>query len=82
MIVARPFTAYTPDAEVLEHGRHRCDGSIVRLFAAVIEKMLQATGNMVMPMIIQLVGAVANIIFIAILIFNFNMGVAQLRRTR
>ena len=45
-------------------------------FAAVIEKMLQATGNMVMPMIIQLVGAVANIIFDPILIFNFNMGVA------
>ena len=31
---------------------------------------------MVMPMIIQLVGAVANIIFDPILIFNFNMGVA------
>mgnify|MGYP000768008842 CR=1 FL=1 len=32
--------------------------------------------DMVMPMVIQLVGAVANIIFDPILIFNFNMGVA------
>ena len=45
-------------------------------FAEVIEKMVQGTGNRVMPRIIQRVGAVANIIFDPILIFNFNMGVA------
>ena len=80
-IVARPFTAlYTQDAEVLSMGTTYITivtvASFGFFFAAVIEKMLQATGNMVMPMIIQLVGAVANIIFDPILIFNFNMGVA------
>ena len=80
-IVARPFTAlYTQDAEVLSMGMTYITivtvASFGFFFAAVIEKMLQATGNMVMPMIIQLVGAVANIIFDPILIFNFNMGVA------
>ena len=80
-IVARPFTAlYTQGAEVLSMGTTYITivtvASFGFFFAAVIEKMLQATGNMVMPMIIQLVGAVANIIFDPILIFNFNMGVA------
>ena len=80
-IVARPFTAlYTQDAEVLSMGTTYITivtvASFGFFFAAVIEKMLQATGNMVMPMVIQLVGAVANIIFDPILIFNFNMGVA------
>ena len=80
-IVARPFTAlYTQDAEVLSMGTTYITivtvASFGFFFAAVIEKMLQATGNMVMPMIIQLVGAVANIIFDPILIFNSNMGVA------
>ena len=80
-IVARPFTAlYTQDAEVLSMGTTYITivtvASFGFFFAAVIEKMLQATGSMVMPMIIQLVGAVANIIFDPILIFNFNMGVA------
>ena len=81
ILSAITYTAlYTQDAEVLSMGTTYITivtvASFGFFFAAVIEKMLQATGNMVMPMIIQLVGAVANIIFDPILIFNFNMGVA------
>ena len=57
-IVARPFTAlYTQDAEVLSMGTTYITivtvASFGFFFAAVIEKMLQATGNMVMPMIMK-----------------------------
>ena len=50
-IVARPFTAlYTQDAEVLSMGTTYITivtvASFGFFFAAVIEKMLQATGNM------------------------------------
>lgn len=53
--MARPFTAlYTQDAEVLSMGTTYITivtvASFGFFFAAVIEKMLQATGNMVMPM--------------------------------
>ena len=45
-----------------------------------LEKILQATGNMIWPMIFQLVGAVSNIILDPILIFGMfgmpAMGVA------
>lgn len=40
------------------------------------EKILQATGNMIYPMIFQLIGAVTNIILDPVFIFNLNMGVA------
>lgn len=41
-----------------------------------LEKTLQATGNMIFPMLFQLVGAVTNIILDPIFIFGFGMGVA------
>ena len=48
--------------------------------ACCVEKMLQATGSMIMPMIIQLVGAVTNIILDPIMIYGLlgfpAMGVA------
>lgn len=40
-----------------------------------IEKSLQATGNMIFPMLFQLTGAIVNIILDPILIFGFNMGI-------
>ena len=40
------------------------------LFHIYIEKMFQATGNMVMPMILQGVGALINIILDPIMIFG------------
>lgn len=43
-------------------------GSFIHI---AIEKMFQATGNMVMPMIMQIVGALINIILDPILIFGY-----------
>lgn len=40
------------------------------------EKLLQATGNMIYPMIFQLIGAVTNIILDPVFIFKLDMGVA------
>ena len=44
-------------------------GSIIHI---TIEKMFQATGNMLIPMILQIIGAVVNIILDPILIFGIN----------
>ena len=42
-------------------------GSIFHIY---IEKMFQATGNMIMPMILQAAGALTNIILDPIMIFR------------
>ncbi len=44
--------------------------SVFNMFAAMSEKTLQGTGNMIFPMITQLVGAVTNIILDPIFIFG------------
>lgn len=49
--------------------------SIFCFFVCVAEKTVQATGNMIHPMICQLIGAVVNIIFDPICIFLLDMGV-------
>lgn len=77
-LTARPFIAlYTQDAEVIAMGETYL--TIVTV-ACCVEKMLQATGSMIMPMIIQLVGAVTNIILDPIMIYGLFgfpvMGVA------
>ncbi|MGN0478876.1 MAG: MATE family efflux transporter [Hominenteromicrobium sp.] len=82
---ARPFIAmYTQDAEVLSMGQTYL--TIVTVFSfgffigSCIEKMIQATGNMILPMIMQLIGAVTNIILDPIMIYGLlgfpAMGVA------
>ncbi len=50
-----------------------CLGQMLDLVSA---KILQGTGNMKIPMISQLAGAITNIVLDPILIFGFNMGVA------
>lgn len=50
--------------------------SLPALLQMMSEKELQATGNMIFPMLFQLTGAVVNIIFDPILIFGFDMGVS------
>ncbi len=82
---ARPFVSlYTKDAEVLEMGETYLIIVTVVSFgffvSSCVEKMLQATGSMIVPMIIQLVGAVTNIILDPIMIYGLigfpKLGVA------
>ena len=71
----RPFLQmFTTDPEVLEMG---CQYSYIviclsfgSLYHIFIEKIFQATGNMVAPMILQGVGAIINIVLDPILIFG------------
>ena len=47
--------------------------SVFSIIQVMIEKTLQATGNMIYPMLFQLVGAVVNLIFDPLLIFGIGI---------
>lgn len=73
---SRPFfKMYTDDSELIEMGTSYL--SIVLSFSVGLfictfcEKVLQGTGDTVHPMIIQMAGAVVNIIFDPIMIFGY-----------
>lgn len=51
-------------------------GSLGSNITCMLEKVLQSTGNMIMPMLSQLTGAVINIILDPIFIYTFDLGVA------
>ena len=78
------ISAFTSTPEVVEMGTQYmgivCIFSMGVCVEVNIEKTLQATGNMVYPMIFQLIGAVTNIILDPIFIFGMlgmpKMGVA------
>lgn len=81
----RPFVElFTNNPTVIDYGVEYGMIVITLTFGSfihiAIEKMFQATGNMVMPMIMQIVGALINIILDPILIFGYfglpEMGVA------
>lgn len=85
IFAVRPFiTAYTDNAKIIEYSvQYLTIVLCLSVFAIVqimVEKTLQATGNMIFPMLFQLTGAVINIIFDPIFIFGFGifpeMGVA------
>lgn len=75
LLFIRPFfSLYTDSETVLALGvgytqivTYACFGMQLHI---VIEKVLQATGNMVYPMVMQAVGAIVNIILDPILIFG------------
>lgn len=78
------FHMFTSDAAVYEYA---CTYTYIVVFLAVgqlvhiaIEKVFQATGKMIFPMILQAIGAIINIILDPILIFGYygfpEMGVA------
>lgn len=75
LVFTRPFlSAFTDDAEILEWS---CSyASIViclgfgSMFHITIEKIFQAVGNMVLPMFMQMFGALVNILLDPILIFG------------
>lgn len=70
------FSMFTNDSQVLDYAVTY--GSIVITFTfgsiihITIEKMFQATGNMIIPMFLQAIGAIINIILDPILIFGIN----------
>lgn len=71
----RPFLQlFTEDPQVIQYGVDYlsvittfCFGSMIQL---ALEKTIQSTGNMFYPMLIQLVGAITNIILDPIMIFG------------
>lgn len=80
LTIVTPFIkSYTSNPDIAQMGIDYL--LIVMVFSfgscieVCIEKILQATGNMIFPMIFMLVGAVTNIILDPIFIFGFDMGV-------
>lgn len=77
LFLSGPFLSlYTQDPVVYEMGlsysRIVITLSFGSLFHILIEKILQATGNMVVPMIMQGVGALTNIILDPVMIFGWG----------
>lgn len=77
LFAVRPFISlYTSNEAIIEYGTQYLTVVLCfSLFASIevtIEKILQATGNMIFPMLFQLTGAVVNIICDPILIFGFG----------
>lgn len=75
LFAVKPFmNAYTDNAIIVEYGVQYLTVvlcfSVFSIIQVMIEKTLQATGNMIFPMLFQLVGAVVNIIFDPLLIFG------------
>ena len=70
---------FTQDAKIIEMGSQYLTVCMIGCFGMFIEitiaKSIQATGNMMIPMVSQLMGAVINIILDPIFIFVCDMGV-------
>lgn len=70
---------FTQDAEVITMGQGYLMICMICSFGMTIEmifsKALQATGNMIVPMVSQLIGAVTNIILDPIFIFVFKLNI-------
>ena len=78
IFAVNPFmTAFSEDAVTAEYGVQYlvvvlCF-SLFSIVQVMIEKTLQATGNMIYPMLFQLLGAIVNIIFDPLLIFGIGI---------
>lgn len=77
IFVSKPFmNAYTSDSEIVKYGVEYLSIvlclSLFSIIQVMIEKTLQATGDMIFPMLFQLLGAVVNIIFDPLLIFGIG----------
>ncbi len=85
LFVSRPFMAfYTDDEEIFSDGVEYLTivttMSFCILTEITLEKILQATGNMIAPMIISMSGCITNIILDPILIFGkFGMPRLEVR---
>ena len=77
LTVSRPFISlFTSNAEVIKDGAGYLTVVLCVSFGMMIscmgEKILQSTGNMIIPMITQMLGAIVNIIFDPLLIFGIG----------
>lgn len=77
LTVSRPFISlFTSDADVIKEGSGYLSVVMCVSFGMMIscmgEKILQSTGNMIFPMLTQMLGAVVNIIFDPLLIFGIG----------
>ena len=75
LVFSKPFISmFTRDANVIEYGSQYLNIvlclSLGMMVSVMCEKILQSTGNMIFPMLIQMLGAVVNIIFDPLLIFG------------
>ena len=78
LFAGKPFmNAFSQDAVVADYGVQYLTVvlcfSFFSIVQVMIEKTLQATGNMIYPMLFQIVGAVVNIIFDPLLIFGIGI---------
>ncbi|MEE1282330.1 MAG: MATE family efflux transporter [Acutalibacteraceae bacterium] len=79
LTIVKPFiNAFTDDPEIARMGIEYLSVVMIYSFGCfieiVIEKTLQATGNMIFPMLFMLSGAITNIILDPIFIFDSFMG--------
>lgn len=69
------FKMFESDPEIIQMGDQYisicCIFSFGSFVAIMLEKTLQATGNMIWPMVFQLVGAVTNIVLDPVFIFGY-----------
>lgn len=80
LTLTKPFLDFmTDDIEAIDMGsQYLTIVMALSIFAFVeitLTKILQGVGNMIIPMLCQLLGAITNIILDPIFIFNFGMGV-------
>lgn len=76
LFLSRPFIAmFTSNANILTWGTEYCRIVICLAFGSIfhiaLEKVFQSVGNMVVPMFLQAIGAVVNIILDPIFIFGY-----------
>lgn len=81
LFASKPFLqAFTHSPEVVQMGTQYMQIVCILSFGVFVEinteKTLQATGNMIYPMVFQLIGALTNLILNPIFIFGLNMGIA------
>lgn len=80
LLLVKPFVGlYTSEEHIVSNSVSYLSivliGSLGVNMACMMEKMLQATGNMIMPMLSQLIGAVINIALDPVFIYSFDLGV-------
>lgn len=76
LFISEPFLRmFTNDSEILswaiDYSQIVVCMTFGQLFHIYIEKLFQAVGNVIMPMIMQIVGAIVNVILDPILIFGY-----------